>query len=206
MLATDLKWASKSGSGCRWDDDFTFKFGNARLEIEDIEKYCKGHGTLVGCQTINRQSLKENGFTDEKIEDLIYKEHIYISKSELREIVYATLQAFNFKPKGIGLELGAGCAAISVELARDIREIEKIFAVEIVPEIVEMAQTSLIRIAGVQNRVIPVLGDFDNLKVEDESIDWIIEFDCRCLRYCKHHVCDSQGKNANYWTKKSYWR
>ena len=45
------------------------------------------------------------------------------------------------------------------------------------PEIVEMAQTSLIRIAGVQNRVIPVLGDFDNLKVEDESIDWIIEFD-----------------------------
>lgn len=36
-------------------------------EIEDIEKYCKGHGTLVGCQTINRQSLKENGFTDEKL-------------------------------------------------------------------------------------------------------------------------------------------
>ena len=36
--------------------------------IEDIEKYCKGHGTLVGCQTINRQSLKENGFTDEKID------------------------------------------------------------------------------------------------------------------------------------------
>lgn len=118
-----------------------------------------------------------SAFTDEEIEDLIYKEHIYISKSELREIVYATLEAFNFKPKGIGLELGAGCAAISVELARDIREIEKIFAVEIVPEIVEMAQTSLIRIAGVQNRVIPVLGDFDNLKVEDESIDWIIEFD-----------------------------
>jgi Ca2+-binding RTX toxin-like protein len=38
MLQSYLKWASKSGSGCRWDDDFTFKFGNARLEIEDIEK------------------------------------------------------------------------------------------------------------------------------------------------------------------------
>jgi len=37
-------------------------------EIEDIEKYCKGHGTLVGCQAINRQSLKEKGFTDEKID------------------------------------------------------------------------------------------------------------------------------------------
>lgn len=115
--------------------------------------------------------------TDNEIEDLIYKEHIYISKQELREIIYATLQAFNFQPKGVGLELGAGCAAISVELARDIKEIEKIFAVEIVPEIVEMAQTSLISIAGVQDKVIPVLGDFDNLKVDDESIDWIIEFD-----------------------------
>jgi VCBS repeat-containing protein len=38
MLQSYLKWASKSGSGCRWDDDFTFRFGNARLEIEDIEK------------------------------------------------------------------------------------------------------------------------------------------------------------------------
>jgi len=38
MLQSYLKWASKSGSGCKWDDDFTFKFGNARLEIEDIEK------------------------------------------------------------------------------------------------------------------------------------------------------------------------
>ena len=38
MLQSYLKWASKSGSGCRWDDDFTFRFSNARLEIEDIEK------------------------------------------------------------------------------------------------------------------------------------------------------------------------
>ncbi len=38
VLQNYLNWANKSGSGCRWDDDFTFKFGNARLEIEDIEK------------------------------------------------------------------------------------------------------------------------------------------------------------------------
>ncbi len=38
MLQSYLKWASKSDSSCRWDDDFTFRFGNARLEIEDIEK------------------------------------------------------------------------------------------------------------------------------------------------------------------------
>ncbi len=38
VLQSYLNWANRSGSSCRWDDDFTFRFGNARLEIEDIEK------------------------------------------------------------------------------------------------------------------------------------------------------------------------
>lgn len=121
----------------------------------------------------NRSSFNN----DLEIEDLIYKEHIYIDKTELLEIIEATTKAFSFEPRGVGLELGAGCAAISIELAQKNPAIEKIFAVEIVPEIVEMAQTELIRIAGVENQVIPVLGDFDNLKVPDASIDWIVEFD-----------------------------
>ena len=42
--------------------------GYSEAQIDEIEKYCKGHGTLIGCPAINRQSLKEKGFTDEKIE------------------------------------------------------------------------------------------------------------------------------------------
>ena len=38
VLQSYLNWASKTGSNCHWDDEFTFKFGNAQLEIEDIEK------------------------------------------------------------------------------------------------------------------------------------------------------------------------
>jgi len=37
-------------------------------QIDDIEKYCKGHGSLLGCPHINRQSLKERNFTDAAIE------------------------------------------------------------------------------------------------------------------------------------------
>ena len=37
-------------------------------QIDDIEKYCKGHGSLVGCPHINRASLKALNFTDEAIE------------------------------------------------------------------------------------------------------------------------------------------
>jgi ubiquinone/menaquinone biosynthesis C-methylase UbiE len=142
------------------------------LESQDIQSEVYIHSRKFFSQ-YDEISEKNN----EIVENLIYKEHIYISKKELREIIGATLNAFEFSPHGIGLELGAGCGAISAELALDFEDIEKIYAVEIVPEIVELATVSIIRIAGVQNRVIPVLGDFDNLRVEDESIDWIIEFD-----------------------------
>src|SRR4030095_673912 len=36
-------------------------------EIEDIIKYCKGHGTLIGCPHINTNSLAEKGFNAEVI-------------------------------------------------------------------------------------------------------------------------------------------
>ncbi|MBL7975340.1 MAG: vitamin B12-dependent ribonucleotide reductase [Candidatus Kapabacteria bacterium] len=45
-----------------------FKLGYSDKQIDEIEKYCKGHGTLVGCPTINKQKLKELGFTDAKID------------------------------------------------------------------------------------------------------------------------------------------
>jgi ribonucleoside-diphosphate reductase alpha chain len=36
--------------------------------MAEIERYIKGHGTLSGCPHINRASLKERGFSDEKID------------------------------------------------------------------------------------------------------------------------------------------
>ncbi len=44
------------------------RLGYSAQQIDDIEKYCKGHGTLAGSPTINRQWLKNKGFTDDKIE------------------------------------------------------------------------------------------------------------------------------------------
>jgi ribonucleoside-diphosphate reductase alpha chain len=44
------------------------KLGYTPQQIEDIEKYCKGHGSLTGCPHINRASLKEKGFTADEME------------------------------------------------------------------------------------------------------------------------------------------
>ena len=111
------------------------------------------------------------------LEKLIYNEHIYIEKNELLEIIDASCSYTNFLPKGIGLELGSGCAAISVELVKKFPNIESVYAVEIVPEIVEFAALPLIEMHSLEEKVVPVVGNFDKLQLQDKSIDFIIEFD-----------------------------
>lgn len=44
------------------------KLGYSKNEINEIENYCKGTGTLKGCHSISHDKLKEKGFTNEKIE------------------------------------------------------------------------------------------------------------------------------------------
>lgn len=44
------------------------RLGYTAQQIEDIEKYCKGRGTLTGCPHINRQTLKEKGFTPDALD------------------------------------------------------------------------------------------------------------------------------------------
>jgi ribonucleoside-diphosphate reductase alpha chain len=44
------------------------RLGYTTAQIDDIEHYCKGHGTLAGSPSINRQWLKSRGFPDDKIE------------------------------------------------------------------------------------------------------------------------------------------
>jgi len=46
------------------------KLGYSDKQIEEIEKYCKGHGTLIGCHSINHKSLKVKGFTEEKLREI----------------------------------------------------------------------------------------------------------------------------------------
>jgi len=43
------------------------RLGYSAAQIEDIERYCKGHGSLTGCPSIHSESLKAKGFTLEKL-------------------------------------------------------------------------------------------------------------------------------------------
>lgn len=82
------------------------------------------------------------------------------------------------KLKGVGLELGAGCGVMSAVFAKH-KDVDCILAVEVVET---MAKKVLPKVAegylkNNKQKVIPVLGTFDDLQIPDESIDFIIEMD-----------------------------
>jgi ubiquinone/menaquinone biosynthesis C-methylase UbiE len=125
---------------------------------------------------VNSRNILSKNLSDEDIESSIYNDHVYIEKRELTEILDA-VKNLNFTPTGIGLELGSGCSAISVELAKNNKNIEKIYAVELVPNIIQNAAVKLIEINKVSDKVIPVLGNFDDIKLKDQTVDFVVEWD-----------------------------
>jgi ribonucleoside-diphosphate reductase alpha chain len=71
--------------------------GYTHEQIEDIEKYIKGHGTLAGCPDINRDALMEKGFSGEAIEkiekqlDTVFELRMAFNKWVLGEAIYKRL-------------------------------------------------------------------------------------------------------------------
>ncbi len=95
VLQNYINWASKSGSGCRWDDDFTFKFGNARLEIEDIEKL------VVKVDGVTIKDLGIN--TVDAVDDIAGS--ITEDVTDVQKIYFLRNDNVNYLVKDVNLEL-----------------------------------------------------------------------------------------------------
>ncbi len=111
-------------------------------QIEDIEKYSKGTGTLIGCPFINKSTLKEKGFNDEKIE-IIEKQldnvfdikfafnkwtlgedfllNIGITKEQLNEYNFDLLKSLGFKANEIEAANDYVCGTMMIEGAPHIK-------------------------------------------------------------------------------------
>ena len=78
---------------------------------------------------------------------------------------------------GVGLEVGAGPAVFSSILARR-SGVEKVYAVEICGNIVEHLAPKVVgELAGNNSdKVRCCVGDFNNIKLENESVDFIFDF------------------------------
>ena len=119
------------------------KLGYTDQQIDDIEKYCKGHGTLAGCPNISRQALKALNFTDDALEaiekqldatfDLRFPINRYtlgeelchslgFSDVQLSDPTFDILSALGFTSKQIEEANGFVCGTMMIEGAPHIKD------------------------------------------------------------------------------------
>lgn len=81
------------------------------------------------------------------------------------------------KIRGVGVEVGSGPGTFGSVLARR-SSVEKIYTVEVCEPIVEFLAPKVADyvLDGKSNKVIGVVGSFDNMKLPDESVDFIFDF------------------------------
>jgi SAM-dependent methyltransferase len=102
--------------------------------------------------------------------------------------------------RGVGLELGAGLGVLAATVAKR-NEVRYVLAVEVCENFVACVIPNIARqvLGDRSNRVIPVLGSFDSLEIDDASIDFVVEIDSlhhspsllttltECARVLKQH-------------------
>ncbi len=124
----------------------------------------------IGNQLI-AQDASSKGFRT-IIDEYVYIDSEYVEKT------------FNIIPKsielihGIGVDLGGGVGCISSTLAkRD--SVDKIYCIEVVEDVVKLCQPIVKKeiLKEKDDKVISVVGDFDNLQLEDNSIDFAVSWD-----------------------------
>jgi SAM-dependent methyltransferase len=114
----------------------------------------------------------------------IIDEYVYID-SEHVEKTFDIIPRSSELIYGIGIDLGGGVGCISSTLAkRDA--IEKIYCIEVVEDVVKLCQSIVKReiLKEKEDKVISVVGDFDNLQLESNSVDFAVSWDSM------HHSTD----------------
>ncbi|MDP3900344.1 MAG: class I SAM-dependent methyltransferase [bacterium] len=127
------------------------------------------HEFLVG-RTL-AQELCEKNYRD------IAMSYIFITPEDV-ELTFRLVPGAWEAIKGVGVDLGGGIACVSSMLAKK-DEVKKIYCVEYTEELVKLCQPVLKKeILGDQaDKVVSVVGDFDNLELADGSLDFAIAWD-----------------------------
>jgi len=115
--------------------------------------------------------VSEKGFS------AIINEYVYIHPENV-ENTFDIIPNSSEHIHGIGIDLGGGVGCISSTLAKR-KNVKKIYCIELVEEAVTMCQPIVKReiLKENDNKVISVVGDFDDLNLENNSIDFAVSWD-----------------------------
>ena len=115
--------------------------------------------------------------TSEKGYDAIISEYVYIDSSEVEKTIKLIPNVYD-KIQGIGIDLGGGVGCISSTIAKN-PNVEKIFCVELVEEVVKLCQPIVKKqiLKDQYEKVVSVVGDYNFLELPDNSVDFAISWD-----------------------------
>ena len=114
----------------------------------------------------------------------IIDEYVYIN-SENVDSTFNIIPISSGLIHGVGIDLGGGVGGISSTLARR-DSVDKIYCVELVEDAVKLCHKIVKQeiLKNEEHKVVSVVGDYDNLELEDNSIDFAVSWDSM------HHSID----------------
>ena len=141
----------------------------------DFEIWNRDQDLLSGEEYLGNQILARE--ISSKGYKAIIEEYVYID-------TFDVAKTFKQIPKacesiiGNGIDLGGGVGCISSTLALK-KEVKKIFCVEIVEDVVKLCQPIIKEkiLKGMKDKVISIVGDFDHLNLEDNTLDFAVSWD-----------------------------
>ena len=141
----------------------------------DYQIWKRNPNLISGQEYITNQLVAKEAST--KGFSAIIDEYVYINSENVEN-------TFNIIPKsselihGTGIDLGGGIGCISSTLAKR-NAVGKIYCVELVEDAVKLCHTIVKQeiLKEEKHKVISVIGDYDNLELEDNSIDFAVSWD-----------------------------
>lgn len=133
---------------------------------------------LVAAPEVSYRNLFAEELSKRPVEEIVER-FVYLSAYEMRRLVLAGCRAVGVESlRGVGLELGAGCGLLSATVA-GMPRVERMVAVEICEEAVRrlIPKVSQKLLGQAAHKVTPVIGSFDDVRLPDGSVDFIVEID-----------------------------
>jgi demethylmenaquinone methyltransferase/2-methoxy-6-polyprenyl-1,4-benzoquinol methylase len=116
------------------------------------------------------------GELEKKSPDQISVEYNFMGLTEHLTFIAEVFNTLQIELTGTGMEVAAGVGTFACSLARLYPAVERVYALDILPDVVRLLQPRIIEATNMQGKVIPMLGDFNDIKLPDNSLDFVVGF------------------------------
>lgn len=112
----------------------------------------------------------------DKTPDEISYLYSYFSIAEHQSFIREITNKIGLSLKGNGLEIGSGPGVLSISLINIFKNIKNIVLLDKVPNAHKL-QEKLINYTKLNQKIDCAIGDFNDLKIKDNSLDFVLDFD-----------------------------